>query len=73
MARKKSTSLITLSQGILDAMKDSVEIKGTDYTLEDGGVIAFKDSEGNQCKVKVSKIIGPRSKTNTIMDSLIQD
>lgn len=67
MARKKSQSLKDVSVHIMRALEGSEEIKGNDFTIEDGGVVMFTYSNGKQCRVKATFINGPRDK-NSVND-----
>ena len=70
MARKKSQTLKDTSVHIMRALKESEDIQGSDFIIEDGGVVSFKHVSGKMCRIKATFVTGPREKNSTI-DELI--
>ncbi|MCK9429154.1 MAG: hypothetical protein M0R17_04060 [Candidatus Omnitrophica bacterium] len=72
MARQKSKKLQDMSVYIKTALESSPDIKGTDFTVEDGGVVNFKDPDtGNLCRVKFAMVTGPRKNKSSVIDNMI--
>ena len=70
MARPKDTRLKDAAVVIKRAIEDVPELNGTNFQVEEGGLITFYRG-GKKCRIKFSIETGPREGKRTKLDELL--
>lgn len=68
MARTKSKELESLSNSLLNILKNSTEIVGTDFKLDSAVGITYRNANNELIRIRPSKITGPRNAKSNVTD-----